>query len=101
MPARTSAVPPAPRAEGPISIIEHVADPADSAIARAPDVRAALESLLDIVRHNAPTANIDLVQRAGALAVEAHGTDNRKSGEPYVLHPIEVAAILARMQLDP
>ena len=42
----------------------------------------------------------DLVERAAALAIEAHAGMRRKSGDPYAVHPIETAAILARMQLD-
>ncbi|MGH2616764.1 MAG: RelA/SpoT family protein [Thermomicrobiales bacterium] len=40
------------------------------------------------------------MKRAACLAVEAHGAEMRKSGEPYVLHPIAVATILAHIQLD-
>ncbi len=64
-------------------------------------VAAAIDRLLETIRSNAPVGNVDIVRRAAAVAVEAHGDDRRKSGEPYVLHPIEVATILAQMQLDP
>ena len=42
-----------------------------------------------------------LIRRATELAVRAHEGENRKSGEPYVIHPILVGSILATMQLDP
>ncbi|MCC6315342.1 MAG: bifunctional (p)ppGpp synthetase/guanosine-3',5'-bis(diphosphate) 3'-pyrophosphohydrolase [Thermomicrobiales bacterium] len=48
-----------------------------------------------------PNASLDIVQRAGDVAIESHGAECRKSGEPYAIHPIEVGHILARMQLDP
>ena len=64
------------------------------------DIEAAIARLLAVVAENAPAVSCELIQRAAALAVEAHGSDRRKSGEPYVLHPIAVAAILAEMQLD-
>ena len=40
-------------------------------------------------------AELDLVYRAYALAEEAHRPQRRKSGEPYILHPIAVAMIVA------
>ncbi|MDP9362643.1 MAG: bifunctional (p)ppGpp synthetase/guanosine-3',5'-bis(diphosphate) 3'-pyrophosphohydrolase [Chloroflexota bacterium] len=64
------------------------------------DVVAALGRLVAAVKQSTPNANVELIERAADLAIEAHGEDRRKSGEPYVLHPIEVATLLARMQLD-
>ena len=63
-------------------------------------IRDGLETLLDTIVAQSPTANFDLVKRAALLAIEAHGTDMRRSGEAYVLHPIAVATILANIQLD-
>ena len=74
---------------------------APSACPPEPAVAAAIDQLLSVVRSVAPSANLDLIHRAIAVAVEAHADDRRKSGEPYVIHPIEVATLLARMQLDP
>ena len=64
-------------------------------------VRRQLADLIETIRAYLPNGNLELVQRAGELAISAHGKDRRKSGEPYALHPIAVGAILARMQLDP
>ncbi len=60
----------------------------------------AVATLLKTLHASSPSANLELVSRAADVAIQAHGTDIRKSGEPYILHPIEVATILARMQLD-
>jgi GTP pyrophosphokinase len=49
---------------------------------------------------NLTPANIELISRAVRMAYLAHNGVVRKSGEPYIVHPIETAAILARMQLD-
>jgi len=65
-----------------------------------PGVAEALRELIDTVQQHAPTADLELIRRAADCAIEAHGTDRRKSGELYVRHPIEVATILAKMQLD-
>ena len=56
--------------------------------------------LLGTIKSTSPAANLDLVTRAADFAIRAHGSDSRKSGEPYVVHPIAVATILARMHLD-
>jgi len=65
-----------------------------------PETEVALASLLHTLETSAPTANPVLVERAARYAIAAHGADRRKSGEPYVIHPIAVAEILARIQLD-
>ncbi len=43
----------------------------------------------------------DAIMRAVAFAADAHDGAKRRSGEPYVVHPIEVAIILSRMRLEP
>jgi len=63
-------------------------------------VERRLDALLDTMTGYLPASSLDVVRRAGQVAATAHGADRRKSGEPYALHPIEVAHILARMQLD-
>jgi len=44
---------------------------------------------------------VDLVKKAYSLAADAHKEQFRKSGEPYIIHPIQVAGILANLQMDP
>jgi GTP diphosphokinase / guanosine-3',5'-bis(diphosphate) 3'-diphosphatase len=87
------------RAATPLSAVVSPPVP-DTAEILAPAVRDALDTLLDTVRESSPNANSDIIQRAALLAAAAHGDDTRRSGEPYVLHPIAVATILARIQLD-
>ena len=61
---------------------------------------AALDSLLETVGKTASPASVELVMRATQLAIESHQAETRQSGEPYAMHPIAVATILAHMQLD-
>lgn len=45
--------------------------------------------------------NVDLVRKAYEFANEAHKGQYRKSGEPYIVHPVQVAGILADLEMDP
>ena len=62
-------------------------------------IPAQAEELFDRVKGLYPDA-LDDVKRAVDFAAEAHGDQVRASGEPYVIHPIEVAIILLDLQLD-
>ena len=48
-----------------------------------------------------PGVDVSLIERAYQFADDAHHGELRKSGEPYIIHPVRVAIILAGMQLDP
>jgi len=54
-----------------------------------------LEPLFRAVRANHPKADLALIERAYLAAEKAHGTQMRKSGDPYITHPLAVASILA------
>ena len=47
-----------------------------------------------------PEANIELLKKADAVSTDAHLNQRRASNEPYITHPLSVAAILAEMKLD-
>lgn len=57
----------------------------------------AIENLIRTVRTHHPKADIDLIERAYRTADEAHRGQKRKSGEPYITHPVAVAQILAEL----
>ncbi len=59
-----------------------------------------LQELIEKIKGYAPNADIDLVKRAYYLGKKAHEGQFRKSGEPYFIHPLAVANILADMELD-
>ena len=56
--------------------------------------------LVEQVRAYDPRASEDLLSRAYDFSVAAHGSQIRESGDPYYVHPVEVAGILAEMRLD-
>ncbi len=56
--------------------------------------------LEDKYRSYRPGVNVDLLPRAFSFAAEQHRGQKRKTGEPYVAHPLEVAHLLAEMRLD-
>jgi len=56
--------------------------------------------LVEKVRQTRPASDIELLRRAFEFAAEQHSTQVRKSGDPYLSHPLEVAHILADMKLD-
>ncbi|MCC3865372.1 bifunctional (p)ppGpp synthetase/guanosine-3',5'-bis(diphosphate) 3'-pyrophosphohydrolase [Terrisporobacter petrolearius] len=59
-----------------------------------------LQEILDKIKEYAPNTDTTLVEKAYYLAKSAHDGVLRKSGEPYIIHPIAVANILVEMQLD-
>ena len=56
--------------------------------------------LLAMVRANRPSDDVEIIRKAWHFCLEHHKGQLRASGEPYVLHPLEVAMVLAEMKLD-
>ena len=56
--------------------------------------------LISRVQKYHPSDDISLIEKAYQLADEAHKTQVRKSGEPYIIHPLCVAIILADLEMD-
>src|SRR5687767_1124774 len=59
-----------------------------------------IEDVIDKVAANRPNPDIDLIRRAYLFSALHHRGQKRASGEPYLVHPLEVANILAGMRLD-
>ncbi|WP_227396760.1 RelA/SpoT family protein [Jeotgalibacillus aurantiacus] len=59
------------------------------------------EEVFEITATYMNDQQVDLVKKAYELAKEAHKEQFRKSGEPYIIHPVQVAGILANLQMDP
>ena len=61
----------------------------------------ALDPLLQIVRQSHPKADLSVIERAYDVAERAHRDQVRKSGDPYITHPLAVATILAELGMTP
>src|SRR6187200_1593595 len=59
-----------------------------------------IEDIVEKVRRNHPQADLDLLRRAYLFSAREHKGQRRASGESYLVHPLEVANILADMKLD-
>lgn len=58
------------------------------------------KQLLETIKRYHPSSDISQIEKAYKIAFEAHKEQKRKSGEPYIIHPLCVAIILAELELD-
>ena len=61
----------------------------------------AVEEVIRTVRAAHPKADLSVIDRAYVVAEQAHRGQKRRSGEPYITHPIAVAQILAELGVAP
>ena len=59
-----------------------------------------IEDIINKQKENYPNSDTALIRKAYEYATENHGDQCRKSGEPYMIHPMNVAYILAQLELD-
>src|SRR6185312_14412441 len=59
-----------------------------------------LNDILERVKAYHPDPDLDLIKKAYVYSAKVHQGQIRKSGEPYLIHPLEVAGILAELKLD-
>src|SRR5512139_674497 len=59
------------------------------------------EDILETVQRHQPDADIEILRKAYIFSAVEHKGQVRASGEPYLVHPLEVAALLADMRMDP
>ena len=64
------------------------------------DPEVLYEKLINTIREYHPSTDLSMVEKAYILARDAHKDQKRKSGEPYIIHPLCVAIILAELELD-
>lgn len=60
-----------------------------------------IDKLLDLVKSYDEKADLEMIRLAYDYAAEAHKGQTRKTGEPYIVHPLATAFILAEMRIDP
>ena len=79
------------------------------AVARGGDIRsgsgpeaidAKFQHLLDTVQANRPGDDLDLIRKAWEFCRQQHAGQLRASGEPYIIHPLEVGQVLAELKMD-
>ncbi len=68
---------------------------------RQSSVNPVLEPMFRIVRGTHPKADLGIIERAYATAEGHHRNQSRKSGDPYITHPLAVATILAELGMTP
>jgi GTP diphosphokinase / guanosine-3',5'-bis(diphosphate) 3'-diphosphatase len=85
------------------------ATPPDSSVAVRPptaliidseQINKRFEALLHRVHANRPSEDVSLIRKAWDFCVKHHDGQMRASGEPYIIHPLEVAEVLAEMKMD-
>ncbi len=59
-----------------------------------------IATLIDLIRKNNNESDVEIVKKAYDVAYKAHEGQTRLSGEPYIIHPLEVAITLAMLRLD-
>ena len=64
------------------------------------DVEELYSILVKTIRNYRPSTDLSMVRKAYQVALAAHKDQKRKSGEPYIIHPVCVAIILAGLELD-
>ncbi|NYF49713.1 RelA/SpoT family protein [Tunturiibacter gelidoferens] len=63
-------------------------------------VDAKFHRLLETVHENRPADDLEIIRGAWAFCLQQHEGQKRASGEPYIIHPLEVAQVLAELKMD-
>jgi GTP pyrophosphokinase len=95
-PPRPPAPPPIP-APAEESSAEHLSG---SSRALVSEVDAKFTHLLEEVHKNRPGDDLEIIRQAWQFSLQQHEGQKRASGEPYVVHPLEVGLVLAELKMD-
>jgi GTP diphosphokinase / guanosine-3',5'-bis(diphosphate) 3'-diphosphatase len=71
-----------------------------SSAADIQSVDAKFQRLLATVHENRPGDDLELIRKSWAFCLQQHEGQKRASGEPYIIHPLEVAQVLAELKMD-
>ncbi len=69
-------------------------------IAAGSDTDKIISDVIDMVKAQSPDANTDMIYVAYKFAENAHKGVKRRSGEPYIIHPVQTAFIAAQLEMD-
>jgi GTP pyrophosphokinase len=89
-----------PEGEGQTTAQLHDEQTASSPIVDLHQVDLRFEALLRRVQTNRLNEDVSLIRKAWEFCVKHHEGQMRASGEPYIIHPLEVAEVLAEMKMD-
>ena len=64
------------------------------------DENITIEKIIEKMKQNNPNCNVEIIEKAYKFAEENHKDQTRVSGEKYIIHPLNVAYILADLELD-
>ena len=64
------------------------------------EVDTKFQRLLTTVRENRPSDDLEVIRKAWEFCMQQHEGQKRASGEPYIIHPLEVAQVLAELRMD-
>jgi len=64
------------------------------------EIEARFNQMLELVHANRPQDDLNLIRWAWIFCVQHHSGQKRASGEPYIIHPLEVAMVLAEWKMD-
>jgi len=64
------------------------------------EVDTKFQRLLDTVHRNRPGDDLEVIRKAWAFSMSQHEGQKRASGKPYIIHPLEVALVLAELKMD-
>ncbi len=96
-PAEGDSMPPGPAAPSAARVRRRLAR---LGAQRGPIMNPVLEPLIKTLRNTHPKADVRLVERAYDVAAHHHREQKRKSGDPYITHPLAVATILAELGMN-
>jgi guanosine-3',5'-bis(diphosphate) 3'-pyrophosphohydrolase len=95
IPEEVPSASPAPPADADVLVRDagtHLIDPLS--------INQRFEALLRQVQANRPSEDVSLIRKAWDFCVKHHEGQMRASGEPYIIHPLEVAEVLAELKMD-
>jgi GTP diphosphokinase / guanosine-3',5'-bis(diphosphate) 3'-diphosphatase len=98
IPADIPGAPPAPPGDSSVSTLD--LQPGSPVRPDERKMGERFEALLKHVQSNRPSEDVSLIRKAWEFCVRHHDGQVRASGEPYIVHPLEVAEVLAEMKMD-